>query len=296
MHTSGEARGQIYVPEINSFLLVCCLALVFLFRSTTSLAAAYGIAVIGTMVCTSLLMLQVALRRWHWPYAGALALVVFFLAVDLPFLAANLVKFTHGGWVPLLVAFLVLVVMTTWRAGRRALQQAGEGASLPIASFIADVERRPPHRVAGTAVFLTAEMGIAPAVMLHHFKHNKVLHRQVVLLTIVTEGVPKVRREERVAGRELGGGFWEVIAHYGFMETPNVPRILSYCSGFGLEIDPAQSSYFLGRETILPTGPARLARWRKRLFIYLARNARPANAFFRIPANRVVELGAQVEI
>lgn len=296
VHTSGEARGQIYVPEINGFLLIACLALVFAFRTTTALAAAYGIAVIGTMVCTSVLMFQVARRRWHWSQLAALALVAFFLAVDLPFLAANLVKFTHGGWVPVLFGILMLVVMTTWRAGRKALHAQAQGGALPIGAFIAELQRKPPLRVPGTAVFLTSEIGVAPGVMLHHFKHNKVLHQQVVLLSIITEGVPEVPRKDRVAVRELGEGFWEAIAHYGFMETPNVPRILSKCSAFGLQIDPTQSSYFLGRETLLPTGRGGLARWRKRLFIVLARNARPANAFFRIPANRVVELGAQVEL
>ncbi len=296
VHTSGEARGQIYVPEINRLLLVSCVALVIGFKTSTALAAAYGIAVIGTMVCTSLLLYQVARRRWNWPAAGAMLMVGLFLALDLPFLVANLAKFKQGGWIPVVVGALLLVVMTTWRMGRKALQEQTRAGSVPIDKFVADLERRKTHRVEGTAVFLTSELGVAPGVLLHHYKHNRVLHRQVVLLTIVTEGMPEVPRKERVVARELGQGFWEVVGHYGFMETPNVPRLLSRASEYGLRVESGQASFFLGRETILPTGRSGLARWRKALFVYLSRNSRPANAFFRIPPNRVVELGAQVEL
>lgn len=296
VHTSGEARGQIYVPEINHFLLVACLTLVLAFRSSSALAAAYGIAVVGTMCCTSLLVYQVLRRRWAWPVAVAVATVAAFLAIEVPFFAANLAKFSHGGWIPLAVGVGVLIVMTTWRQGRKVIQEQIRSGQLPIEKFVAELERKKPHRVDGTAVFLTSSLGVAPGVLLHHYKHNKVLHRQVVLLTIVTEGVPEVRHRERVAVRELGEGFWEVIAHYGFMETPNVPKILGRCPEQGLKVEASSASYFLGRETILSTGRSKMARWRKMLFVYLQRNARPANAFFRIPANRVVELGAQVEL
>lgn len=296
VHTSGEARGQIYVPEINHFLLVACLTLVVAFRSSSALAAAYGIAVVGTMCCTSLLVYQVLRRRWGWPAAAAVATVTAFLAIEVPFFAANLAKFTHGGWIPLAVGGGVLIVMTTWRQGRKVIQEQVRAGQMPIERFVAELERRKPHRVDGTAVFLTSSLGVAPGVLLHHYKHNKVLHRQVVLLTIVTEGVPEVRHRERVAVRDLGEGFWEVIAHYGFMETPNVPKILGRCPEHGLKVEASSASYFLGRETILSTGRSKMARWRKMLFVYLQRNARPANAFFRIPANRVVELGAQVEL
>jgi KUP system potassium uptake protein len=296
VHTSGEARGQIYVPEINRFLLVACLTLVVAFRGSSALAAAYGIAVVGTMCCTSLLMFQVLRRRLAWPAAAAIGMVAFFLAVELPFLGANLAKFTHGGWIPLVVGGALLVLMTTWRQGRKVIQEQLKGGQIPIEKFVTELERRKPHRVDGTAVFLTSSMGVAPGVLLHHYKHNKVLHRQVVLLTIITEGVPEVPVRERVAVRELGQGFWEVIAHYGFMETPNVPKILGRCGEHGLKVEASSASYFLGRETILSTGRSKMARWRKAIFVYLQRNARPANAFFRIPANRVVELGAQVEL
>jgi KUP system potassium uptake protein len=296
VHTSGEARGQIYVPEINRFLLVACIALVLAFRNSSGLAAAYGIAVMGTMTCTSLLMYQVFRNRWHWPALGAGALVGLFLAVDLPFLSANLAKFVQGGWIPAVIAVALLAVMTTWHLGRNALRDELRSGALPIEQFVAELERRPPHRVDGTAVVLTSAMGVAPGVLLHNFKHNRILHKKVVLLTIVTEGIPEVPRKDRVSVRELGQGLWEVIAHVGFMETPDVPRLLARGAEKGLAIDATTASFFLGRETVLPTGRTRLRRWRKHLFVVLARNALPANAFFRIPPNRVVELGAQVEL
>jgi len=296
VHTSGTARGQIYVPEINFLLLVACVTLVVVFREATNLAAAYGIAVIGTMVCTSFLLFHVARQNWRWPLAVAGGLVGLFLLVDLPFLAANLVKIASGGWIPLAVGSVVFLVMVTWKQGRGILRERMEEGTLPIGAFLDDIARRQPTRVPGTAVFLTSAHQRTPAVLLHHFKHNKVLHEKVVLLTIITEGVPQVPRGQRVEVGELGQGFFEVTAHYGFMETPNVPRILAHCAKRGLEISASAASFYLGRETLLTTGSSKMAKWRKGLFVLLHRNARSASSFFEIPANRVVELGGQVEL
>jgi KUP system potassium uptake protein len=296
VHTSTEASGQIYVPEINQLLMVACIALVVSFGASTNLAAAYGIAVMGTMVCTSLLLFFMARRKWGWKLVGAALLTGAFLAIEIPFLAANVPKIIHGGWFPLMVGAIFFTIMTTWKTGRVAVRRSLEGASLPLDYFLARLLDNQPIRVPGTAVFMTSSMGVTPPILLHHYKHNKVLHERVILLTIVTEGVPEVSKRDRVNLKELGHGFYELIAHYGFMQTPNVPNVLRRAAEQGLAVEPNTVSYFLGRETILTTGGTRMAKWRKSLFVYLARNARPANAFFRIPPNRVIELGAQVEL
>ncbi|MBI2393609.1 MAG: potassium transporter Kup [Deltaproteobacteria bacterium] len=295
VHTSGEAEGQIYIPEVNGILMVACLSLVLAFQESTKLAAAYGIAVTGTMSITSLLFFALAVKRWGWSPWKAGALVALFLAVDLPFFAANIVKFTHGGWFPIAMGVVVFSVLTTWKRGRAALGAYMLGAALPIDMFITDVEQSKPYRVRGTAIFMTSNPEGAPPVLLHHFKHNKVLHEQIILLSIQTRHVPEVSHEERVQVRDLGHGLWQVIATYGFMQTPNVVEVLQACVDKGL--DPGHElSFFLGRETLLTTGRSGMASWRKALFSFLSRNARPANAFFRIPPNRVIELGIQIEL
>ena len=298
VHTSGEAEGQIYIPEINWILMVGCLALVVAFRveGSSGLAAAYGIAVTGTMAITSILFASVAHERWEWPPWKTALLVGSFLLIDLSFLAANAAKIVEGGWIPLAIAGGIFTLMTTWKAGRHALERYVQSASLPMDLFMADLASRKPPRVRGTAVFMTGNPEGAPVVLLHHFKHNKLLHEQVVLLSVVTDRVPEVLPSRRVSVRELGQGFYQVIARCGFMQTPNVPEILRRCREAGLLTAEHDTSYFLGRETLLNTGKSGLATWRKALFGYLSRNARPATAFFGIPPNRVVEMGAQIEL
>ena len=296
VHTSQTARGQIYVPEINAALMVACLGLVLAFQKSTNLAAAYGIAVVGTMAMTSVLLYAVARERWGWGKLLSGLVTGFFLAVDLSFLLANVTKIRSGGWFPLVVGGVIFTVMTTWKRGRTVLGAKLREESYPIDMFLAELPDQKPLRVHGTAVFMTSAVGVAPVVLLHHYKHNKVLHHHVVLLSVRTESVPFVYQKKKVEVHDLGSGFFQVIAHYGFMQTPNVPEILRLAQASGLKASPDQASFFLGRETLLTTGPSRMWRWRKALFAFLSRNARPAPAFYSIPPNRVLELGTQIEL
>ena len=295
VHTSAHEPGQVYVPEVNQALMVGTLILVVGFRSSDALGAAYGIAVTGTMVVTSILFAVIARTHWNWSMARIVALLAMFLIVDLAFLAANAVKVEAGGWVPLLIATALFILMTTWKRGREMLRDIMRRGSLPLDLFLGDVERRRPPRVSGTAVFMTSEADGAPVVLLHHFKHNKVLHKQVVLLSIAVTEVPEVSDEDRIAIETLTEGFYRVKATYGFMETPNVPDVLAACRRAGIHARPAETTYYLGRERLIPTGKSRMARWRKNVFVFMSRNARSATEFFGIPPNRVVELGAQIE-
>jgi KUP system potassium uptake protein len=311
IHTSSTQIGQIYIPEVNWALWLGCLALVAGFRTVSNLAGAYGIAVTGTMIMTTLLLHTIACDRWHWPRWRARALTSLLLVVDVGFFSANIVKIREGGWFPIVVALGVYVLMTTWNRGRARLQAIVRENTLEMDLFLADVARRQPPRVPGTAVFLTSDASGAPPVLLHHLKHNKVLHEKVILMSVVTEEIPSVDAEERVDCQELGEGFFKVIAHYGFMESPDIPQALAELgrpSGDGrpVAIKPLETSFFLGRETLIATrnSPAhapvpesidRMSMWRKRLFILMTRNARSATAFFGLPPNRVVELGAQIQ-
>jgi KUP system potassium uptake protein len=253
------------------------------------------------MMITTLLFHRVARDRWRWASWKVWPLTALFLAVDVAFFAANAIKIEQGGWFPLAVAGIVFTLLSTWKKGRAVLAAELRAAGLPLELFLADIQRRSPLRVPGTAVFMTGNLGNAPPVLLHHLKHNKMLHERVLLVSVVSEEIPSVPDEERVTVRELGAGFSQVVARYGFMETPDVPAMLESLAtrdvlGPKLQLHPMETTYYLGRETLLPTGRARMAGWRKRLFIVMSRNAQTASAFFGLPSNRVVELGAQIQM
>ncbi len=297
LHTSEEAEGQIYIPEVNTALAVACIWLVLSFKESSALAAAYGIAVTGTMAITSIVYYVVLRRTWHWPIWRAAPLVLVFLSFDIPFFAANAMKFFNGGWFPIAVALVIFLVMTTWRTGRAILGRNLASRLLPIDVFIADVAQLRPHRVQGIAVFMSSNPRGVPIVLLHHWKHNRVLHETIVLLSVVSETVPEVRSKDRVQASALGHGFFQVTAHYGFMETPNVPQILQLAAPrLALDLAPEKASYFLGRETLLTHSKGGMFRWRKTLFSFVSRNSRSATQYFGIPADRVVEFGMQIEL
>ncbi|WP_433934799.1 potassium transporter Kup [Sorangium cellulosum] len=294
VHTSKDEAGQIYIPEVNSGLLVSCLVLVITFKNSSALAAAYGIAVTGTMGITTVVYYVVTRKTWGWPVWKSLPLAGLFLVIDLAFFAANSAKFFHGGWVPIVMGAATFTVMTTWKTGRKHLAAAIKSAILPLDVFLEDVKRTKPHRVRGTAVFMASSPEGTPPILLHHVKHNQVLHEQVVLLSIQVLNVPEVPAERRTTVIPRGEGIYQVTACYGFMQTPNAPSVLEGCKRHGLVIDLGRTSYYLGRETLLTTGSSKMSRWRKALFAFISRNARPATAYFGLPPNRVVELGMQV--
>jgi KUP system potassium uptake protein len=296
VHTSGKTEGQIYVPEVNAGLMVACLTLVLAFKESGNLAGAYGIAVTGTMAITSILFYVFARERWGWGRVQAGLLTALFLLFDLTFLAANTAKIADGGWFPLAVAAAVFTIMTTWKRGRSLLAQKMNESVVPLHAFVGELAIFKPHRVSGTAVFMTSTARGTPSVLFHHFKHNKVLHQHVVILNIVTDNVPEVPARHRIHFKSFGHGFWGVTAHYGFVETPNVLEIARLCRRAGIPMAEADTSFYLGRETLVPGPSRRMTAWRRWLFALLARNARSPTDFFGLPPNRVVELGTQIEI
>lgn len=296
VHTSASTEGQIYIPEMNWLLMAGTIAVVLQFRTSSGLAAAYGIAVTGTMGITSYLFYLVCRRRWGWSQGKALALLIPLLTIDLTFFAANAAKIADGGWFPLALGIIVFGVMTTWWRGRTELSKTMEAGTIPDEMLLADIAAAPPPRVRGTAVFMASTPDGMPNVLMHHLKHNQVIHQQVVLFSLRIENVPHVNIDKHLEVHELGYGFFRVIARVGFMQEPDVPKILRRCESKGLVAVPMTTTYYLGRQTLLTTGKSPMARWRKLLFGFLSRNARPPTAFFNLPPNRVVELGLQIEM
>ncbi len=295
-HTSEREIGQIYIPGINWVLMLATIALVLGFRSSTNLAAAYGVAVTTTMAITTVLLYFVERELWHWKRPSALLLTAFLLLIDLSFWGANMVKVEQGGWFPLAAAAVVFTLMSTWKKGRSLLANTFGMRGLPVDIFIRDIAGSHPVRVPGMAVFMTRNTDGVPPVLLHHLKHNKVLHQQVVLLSVLTEEIPVVPREERVRVSAAGEGVFRVVARYGFMEDPNILAVLTEAQHEGLQFKLGATTFYLGRETLLTTKRPGMAYWRKKLFAFMSKNARSATSYFRIPPNRVVELGAHIEL
>jgi KUP system potassium uptake protein len=296
-HTSAREIGQIYIPEINWILMAATIGLVLGFRSSSHLAAAYGVAVTTTMVITTIIFYVVTRELWGWKRWLSLSLCIAFLVVDLAFFGSSLIKIEHGGWFPLLVALAIYTLMSTWRRGRKILAARLHDRTLPVAQFLQDEALDELPRVPGTAVFMTGNpYGSIPPALLHNIRHNRILHERVVLLTVVTEEVPRVDPADRLEVEGLGQGFFRLVAHYGFMESPHVPNLLSGVEAPGFDVDPRRASYFLGREKLIPTAKPGMALWREKVFALMSRNAQGATAYYHLPSNQVVELGAQVEI
>jgi KUP system potassium uptake protein len=294
-HTSSRERGQIYMPFVNWMLMLCCIGLVLGFQSSSRLSAAYGIAVTLTMLITSVLFYFAARRIWEWSVLRAGMLCAGFIVLELLFFGANAVKIAHGGWFPLLVAAAVFAIMSTWKTGRRLLGERLSESLLPFDLFLKSIRENQPVRVKGTAIFMSGNPEGTPLALLHNLKHNQILHRRIVLLTISTADQPHVGAGQRVQVQELSEGFYRVVARFGFMESPQIMNVVQACEAQGLKITPNETTFFLSRETIIATARPGMAMWRERLFAFLARNAQTATIFFGLPANRVVELGMQVE-
>jgi KUP system potassium uptake protein len=295
-HTSSTERGQIYMPKINWVLMLSCVGLVFGFQNSSNLAGAYGIAVTLTMLITTVLFYVASRRIWRWSFVKAASLCALFFAVELCFFGANALKLFQGGWFPLMVAAIIVILMSTWKTGRTILGNRLRSSVLPIDVFLKDIEEHPVHRVRGTAVFLSSNPNGTPLALMHNLKHNQVLHERVVILTIQTVEVPHVDPAERVEVEELACGFHRVIGRFGFMEDPDVPQVFAVSEARGFKLEPGKTTYFLSRETIIASDKPGMFMWRERLFAFMSRNAQSATAFFHLPPNRVVELGMQVEI
>ncbi|AXA84608.1 potassium transporter Kup [Lysobacter oculi] len=296
-HTSSDTIGQIYIPGINWFLMVAVIALVLTFRSSTALATAYGVSVSGTMLIDTLLLALVANKLWPKHRLWVLPLCVVFFVVDMGFLVANAVKFFDGAWFPLLLGLIIFTLLRTWRRGRELLHQEVRKEGIQLDVFLPGLMLSPPVRVPGTAVFMTADKGVVPHALLHNLKHNKVLHECNVFLTVETLTVPYAPPDQRLKVSKIGDDFWRVLVRFGFMETPDVPQaLMRSCDECELTFDPMDTTYFASRETIIASANRGMPIWRDKLFAVMHRNAAPATGFFRIPGNRLVELGATIQI
>ena len=294
VHTSREIEGRIYIPQANLLLMVMCIALVVNFRTSAALAHAYGVAVCGTMVLTSTLFCAAMYKRW-----GAfptLVLSTFFVGIDLAFLGANIPKIVSGGWFPIAVAVIFVAVMTSWRRGTEVVSERLKSLEIPLTMFLTQLQERKIARVPGTAVFLTREAHGTPPMLVHYVDHSLAIQEYVILLTVQIEHVPRIADPERIETELVGHGFYRVRARYGFMESPDLGRVLDECERHGVPVSIEESTIFVGHSTVVTTGTARMLQWRKNLFELLNRNARPASTHYRLPSNRVVEIGVRIEI
>jgi KUP system potassium uptake protein len=298
VQTSARERGQIYIPAINWLILAGVLTAVIGFGSSSRLASAYGVAVTATMLVDTLLTFFVIRYLWGYPLWLCVFATGSFVVVDIAFFGATLLKVVDGGWFPLLIGAIVFTVMTTWRQGRSILFNRLRASSVPLKGFLDSLFQDPPHRVPGTAIFLTATPEATPHALLHNLNHNKVLHERVVFLTVEVTDEPWVTFDKRVSLQKLGHGCWRMNVRYGFMNEPDITRALEVADGLGLELDTMTTSYFLSRETVVPVASSRseMTYWREKLFAMMARNAGNAADYFKLPANRVIELGTKVEI
>jgi KUP system potassium uptake protein len=294
--TSETQSGQIFVPQLNTMLLVGVLAIMFTFQTSSALAHAYGLAVTGTMVVTTCMAFIVMRRLWNWSLPVALCFLIPFLALDLTFLSANALRFFTGGWLPVLIGAVLFLIMATWVRGSQILTAKTRRDSVPLADLMEILRARAPHRAPGTAIFLTSDPDMTPVALMHNLKHNKVLHERNVILTVRTGDTPRIADDDRVKIEKVNDDFKKVVITYGFMESPNLPKALAVCRKQGLKFDIMATSFFLGRRSIVPSANSGMPLWQDRLYIFLMRNAANPTDFFKIPPGRVVELGAQVTV
>ena len=295
-YTSATHAGQIYLPRVNMLLLIGVLLLVLMFRTSSGLAGAYGIAVSTTMVADAIMAFVVVWKVWNWRAAAAAALIVPFVVVDLTFFSANLLKLFDGAWVPLLFGMVMAVVVWTWMRGASILTKKTRKIEVPMQDLIRSLEKRPPHIVPGTAIFLTSDPDFVPTSLMHNLKHNKVLHQNNVILTVETDNLPRVDLSDRVKLHKISERFTQVTLRFGYMELPNVPLALAHARSLGWEFDMMSTSFFVSRRSLKPAPHSFMPRWQDRLFIKLSQSANDATDYFHIPTGRVVEVGTQVTI